>query len=78
MGSDHIGEPPLDDRGGDDPWTRLRAAVPGRWDVPVLRQVNDGVTRPTDLLRAINAESGGSQLSRGVLFALLRRMLDRA
>jgi hypothetical protein len=44
----------------------------------VLRQVNDGVTRPTDLLRAINAESGGSQLSRGVLFALLRRMLDRA
>jgi DNA-binding HxlR family transcriptional regulator len=76
MGSDHMGEPPLDDRGGDDPWTRLRAAVPGRWDVPVLRHVADGVTRPTDLLRAINAESG-SQLSRGVLFAVLHRMLDR-
>jgi DNA-binding HxlR family transcriptional regulator len=43
----------------------------------VLRHVADGVTRPTDLLRAINAESGGSQLSRGVLFAVLHRMLDR-
>jgi DNA-binding HxlR family transcriptional regulator len=43
----------------------------------VLRHVADGVTRPTELLRAINAESGGSQLSRGVLFAVLHRMLDR-
>jgi DNA-binding HxlR family transcriptional regulator len=77
MGSDRVAEPPLDDRGGDDPWTRLRAAVPGRWDVPVLRHVAEGVTRPTDLLRAINAEPGGSQLSRGVLFAVLHRMLDR-
>jgi DNA-binding HxlR family transcriptional regulator len=77
MGSDRVAEPPLGDRGGDDPWSRLRAAVPGRWDVPVLRQVADGVTRPTDLLRAINAEPGGSQLSRGVLFAVLHRMLDR-
>jgi DNA-binding HxlR family transcriptional regulator len=77
MGRNNMGEPPLDDRGGDDPWSRLRAAVPGRWDVPVLRNVADGVTRPADLLRTINAESGGSKLSRGVMFAVLHRMLDR-
>jgi DNA-binding HxlR family transcriptional regulator len=77
MGRDDMAEPPPDERSGDDPWSRLRAVVPGRWDVPVLRQVADGVTRPTDLLRAINVEPGGSQLSRGVLFAVLHRMLDR-
>jgi DNA-binding HxlR family transcriptional regulator len=75
MGKDHVAGP-SDDRGGDEPWARLRAAVPGRWDVPVLRHVSEGVTRPADLLRAINAESGdGSRLNRGVLFAVLHRMI---
>jgi DNA-binding HxlR family transcriptional regulator len=75
MGRERMAGAPSDDRGGE-PWTRLRAAVPGRWDVPVLRHVSERVTRPSDLLRAINAESGeATPLSRGVLFAVLHRMI---
>jgi DNA-binding HxlR family transcriptional regulator len=76
MGRDHVAGSPGDDRGGDEPWAILRATVPGRWDVPVLRHLSEGVTRPSDLLRAINAETGeGSLLNRGVLFAVLHRMI---
>jgi DNA-binding HxlR family transcriptional regulator len=41
----------------------------------VLDHVSQGATRPSELLRAINAEPGdGSRLSDGVLFAVLHRL----
>ena len=59
------------DSGHEEPWARLRKAVPGRWDVPVLCAAAAGITRPSDMLRAINAEHA---LNRAVLFAVLKRL----
>jgi DNA-binding HxlR family transcriptional regulator len=61
-----------------DERARVRAvleAVPGRWDVLVLRHLAGGATRPGELLRAINAgRATGTELSRPVLFRVLARL----
>jgi DNA-binding HxlR family transcriptional regulator len=57
-------------------WDRVAevlAAVNGVWAVPVLRHLATGVSRPTDLLMAINTESD-SRLSSKILFETLGRL----
>jgi DNA-binding HxlR family transcriptional regulator len=55
--------------------TSVLAAVNGLWAVPVLRTLASGVSRPGDLLRAINAESDG-RLSSKIMFETLGRLAD--
>jgi DNA-binding HxlR family transcriptional regulator len=57
-------------------WKRVDevlAAVNGVWAVPILRTLASGVSRPGDVLRAINAEPD-SHLSSKVMFEALGRM----
>jgi DNA-binding HxlR family transcriptional regulator len=57
-------------------WERVAevlAAVNGIWAVPVLRHLATGVSRPTDLLMVINAESD-NRLSSKILFETLGRL----
>jgi DNA-binding HxlR family transcriptional regulator len=59
-------------------WERVEevlGAVTGVWMVPILRTLASGVSRPTDLLRVINAESGG-RLNRKVMYETLHRMVQ--
>lgn len=59
-------------------WERVEEvldAVTGVWTVPILRALASGVSRPTNLLRVINAESDG-RLSRKVMYDTLHRMVQ--
>lgn len=68
-------------------WDRVNqvlSAVAGNWNVPILRHLAGGVTRPSDLLDAINAElradeAGAAEreglLARKVMFDTLKRLV---
>jgi DNA-binding HxlR family transcriptional regulator len=63
---------------GEVSWERVAeilAAVNGLWAVPVLRHLAAGVSRPADLLSAINAESK-NKLSQKVMHEVLRRLIS--
>jgi DNA-binding HxlR family transcriptional regulator len=75
---DRTAGPPAGDRGGWDRLQAVLAVVPGRRDVPVLRAVEAGFTRPSEILRAVNARPGdGSSLSNSVLMRVLGKLTDR-
>jgi DNA-binding HxlR family transcriptional regulator len=62
----------------DVDWERVAevlAAVNGMWAVPILRTLASGVSRPGDLLRAINVECDG-RLSSKVMFETLGRLTE--
>jgi DNA-binding HxlR family transcriptional regulator len=69
-----------DDRSADERWARLRVLLAGRWTAPVLYHLAQGLTRPSELLRAINAGlgPGEDQLTNGVMFGVLSRLRDRS
>jgi DNA-binding HxlR family transcriptional regulator len=64
--------------GQDEQWpaiTEMLGSVIGTWDLPVLRHLGMGVSRPADLQKSISAE-GSASLSRKVLVETLRRLLE--
>jgi DNA-binding HxlR family transcriptional regulator len=54
---------------------RILAVVNGRWALTILRHLASGISRPADLLHAVNASSG-NRLSNKVMFEVLRRLID--
>jgi len=64
--------------GGYELWpaiTEILGSVTGTWDLPVLRHLGMGVSRPVDLQKSISAE-GQASVSRKVLVETLRRLLE--
>src|SRR5450756_982911 len=81
-GEDGQAAPRLPAPGGDpaggvrsDRVTEVLAAVSGIWAVPVLRHLASGVSRPGDLLRAINARPG-THLRKQVMHGVLDRLRE--
>jgi DNA-binding HxlR family transcriptional regulator len=62
---------------GNVRWDRVEeilAAVNGRWAVTILRHLAVGISRPADLLKAVN--DGQGRLSRKVMFEVLVRLVS--
>jgi DNA-binding HxlR family transcriptional regulator len=60
-------------------WDRAQSiiqTVGGRWDITILRHMASGITRPADLLAAVNERPEGPRLSGKVMYEVLRRLQD--
>jgi DNA-binding HxlR family transcriptional regulator len=77
------GSPPVEGETADGVrWDRIAEifeVINGRWAVHLLRHLASGVSRPADLLVAVNADVSvtlGRTLSNKVMFEALRRLAD--
>jgi len=64
--------------GRDEQWpviAEILGSVTGTWDLPVLRHLGMGASRPVDLQKSISAE-GPTSVSRKMLVETLRRLLE--
>jgi DNA-binding HxlR family transcriptional regulator len=63
----------------DIQWDKAQSiiqTVGGRWDITILRHMASGITRPADLLAAVNERPEGPGLSGKVMYETLRRLQD--